>query len=326
MRRRWAQTKKYRYAFIALGIAVLYCGLVFALHYAISSGTPAQLMDSSPAAAISIFLSLPIAFAAGFVWGADKDRRAKMDLLLKRQEDHLEKAESLSESLKQSEDARRMSAIAIREMKHPLTSIVGYALTLNEYWDRVDEDSRREFISFIKVSSSRLEGIANDLLRITEFGRLTPHIEKEQLNLGEIIDEVRLILEEIYRERNLKIGVRLPADLPSLNSDPSRLFDLFYNLLDICMRCTNDSQIVSLWCTCKEGEIQMRLRSTQSNISGDRILKLGEWPPAEGEGEFETLGMEYRLAQHLVSEVGGKLRLDAVGKTGISLMLSLPLQ
>jgi K+-sensing histidine kinase KdpD len=283
-------------------------------------------MKSSPAATILIFLSLPICFLAGFVWGAAKDRGAETDLLLERQQDHLAMAESLSEFLRQSEEARRMSSIAIREMKHPLTSIVGYTLTLHEYWDRVDEASRRQFIDYIKVSASRLEAIANDLLRITEFARLTPRVEKEELNLGEIIEEVRLTLEEIYRERKLKIGVRLPQDLPLLTSDSSRLFDLFYNLLDICLRCTNDSQIVSLWGTFKASEVQIRFRSTQSNIPGEKILKLREWPPPEGEGEFETLGMEYRLAQHLVTEVGGKIRLDAVGKMGISVLISLPVE
>jgi K+-sensing histidine kinase KdpD len=190
----------------------------------------------------------------------------------------------------------------------------------------VDDESRKQFIDYIRVSSSRLEGIANDLLRITEFARLTPRVEKEQINLVEIIEEVKVLMEEIYRERDLKLSLRFPPDLPPINSDASRLFDLFYNLLDICMRCTSDSQIVSLWSSFKESEIQIRLRSTKSNVPGERILRLGEWPPAETETEFESLGMEYRLAQHLVTEVGGKVRLDTVGKTGVSVLVSLPVE
>jgi len=319
-------SNRLKYSIIAACLAILYCGLFFGLHYLISSGSPGQLIRSSPATGILLLPILPIALAVGYIWGNEKDRRAELKLLLERQKDHLEMVESLSDFLRQGEETRRMSNIAIQEMKHPLTSIVGYALTLHEYWDRLDDDSRRQFIGYIKISASRLEGITNDLLRITEFTHLTPRLEKEELNLGEIIDEVRNILEEIYRERNVKIGVRLPATLPKMMNDSSRLFDLFYNLLDICMRCTNDSQIVSLWCTYKEGDIQLRLRSTKSNISGERILKLREWPPPEGEGELATLGMEYRLGQHLVEELGGKVSLDNVGKTGISILLTLPIK
>ncbi|OFW57104.1 MAG: hypothetical protein A2W01_11150 [Candidatus Solincola sediminis] len=315
---------KLKYSIIALCLALLYCGVFFGLHYLISSESPGQLIGSSPAIGIMLLVSLPVAFAIGYLWGAAKEQRAEFNRLMNHRKDHLEMVESLSDLLKQSEEARRMSSIAIQEMKHPLTSIVGYALTLHEYWDRLDDDSKRQFMDYIKVSASRLEGITNDLLRIMEFAHPTPRLDKEELNLAEIIDEVKNILEEIYRERNVKIGVRLPATLPRMVNDSSRLFDLFYNLLDICMRCTNDSKTVSLWCSHKASEIQLRLRSTPSIISGEKILKLGEWPPPEGEGELATLGMEYRLGEHLIEELGGKIRLDAVGETGISILVSLP--
>lgn len=309
---------------MGLCIAALYCGLFFGLHYLISSGSPGQMLRDFPAAAILAFLSLPISFVLGYVWGVQKDQRTSLKFLLEQQEDHIEIVESLSGFLRQGEESRRMSGIAMQEMKHPLTSIVGYALTLHQYWDRLDDDSRREFVDYIKVSASRLEGITNDLLRITEYAHVTPRLEKEKVNLGEIVDEVKHILEEIYTERNVKIGIRFPRNIPPMNSDPSRLFDLLYNLLDICMRCTDDQQIISAWCAYKDHQIQLRLRSTQSSIPQEKTMQIREWPPPDGEGEMATLGMEYRLAQHLVKEVGGKVHLDTVGKTGVSFLVSLP--
>jgi two-component system phosphate regulon sensor histidine kinase PhoR len=316
---------KYRYAVLGTFFALIFCGLLFGLHYLISSGTPGQLLRDFPAAAILVFLTLPVGFLVGYFWGAEKDQRASIKFLTERQKEHEEMAESISGLLRQGEETRRLAEIVAQEMKHPLTSIVGYTLTLCEYWDKLDEDSRREFVDYIKVSASRLEGIANDLLRITEMASLAPRLEKEPVNLEEIAEEVRVILEEIYSERKVKVGLRFAEEPPQMRSDPSRLFDLLYNLLDICMRCSENDKIVSAWCSSKDRKLQLRLRCPHSTIAPDRIMRLEKWPPPEKEGEVATLGMEYRLAQHLLEEVGGTLKVDAMGKDGISFLVSLPL-
>jgi signal transduction histidine kinase len=249
-----------RYAVAGFCLGISYVGLILALNYFISSQTPGQMFEDLPAAAILSYLIIPLSFLVGYLWGAERDQRSSVRMLTQRQQEHVDMAENLSTLLRQGEESRRMTAIAVQEMKHPLTSIVGYTLTLREYWDRLDEESRHEFVDFIKVSASRLEGIANDMLRITELTKIAPRVEKEQLKLEEILQEARHILEEIHAERQVKIGVRFTEEFPPLIGDPSRLFDLLYNLLDICMRCSENKRIVSAWCSIKDEAVQMRLR------------------------------------------------------------------
>ncbi|MDY6796107.1 MAG: HAMP domain-containing sensor histidine kinase [Actinomycetota bacterium] len=318
-------TYKYRYAVIGVFCAVGYCGLLFGLHYLISSETPVQLLRDTPATGITVFLSLPIAFLIGYLWGAEKDQRRKLGYLTERQKQHEEMAEKLSDFMKQGEETRRMAEIAAQEMKHPLTSIVGYTLTLREYWEKLDDESRREFVDFIKVSVSRLEGIVNDLLRITELSKLTPRLEREEVDLVELVAEVRGILEDIYAERELRIGLRFPDEALYLNTDPSRLFDLLYNLLDICMRCSENNEVVSAWCSCDNKRVHIRIRCPHSIIDSEDLEHLKEWPPSDMSGEAATLGMEYRLAAHLVEEIQGEMKLDLLGNKGLSLFLTLPL-
>jgi len=315
-----------RYAVAGLLMATAYVALILALNYLISSQTPARMLSEYPAAAILSYLIIPLSFLVGYLWGAERDQRASVKVLSQRQQEHVEMAESLSNLLRQSEETRRMTAIAMQEMKHPLTSIIGYALTLREYWDRLDEPSRREFVEFISVSASRLEGIANDMVRIAELGRLSPRVEKEAVNLKEILEEVRHILEEIHAEREVKVGLRYPDDLPAMIGDPSRLFDLFYNLLDICMRFSEGKKIVSAWCSVKDRAVQVRLRCPASCIKTEKLKRLKDWPPPEGDDELATTGMEYRLSQLLAKELGANLKMDVVGERGLSFFVSLPLQ
>lgn len=314
---------KYRYAFYGFLVAAVYCGMLFLLHYLFSSGTPGHLLREFPAAAILVFLSLPVCLLAGYLLGAEKDQRASARDLDNKRREQEELLERYTILLGQNLDIRQMASIAVREMKHPLTSIVGYVMTLREYWDKLDEDAKREFIDFIKAASSRLEGITNDLMRIME---LTAHYQRprdETVDVTEIVSEVCSLMEEIFAERRIKVALRFLDRIPPLRSDSSLLFDLVYNVLDICMRCSEDGGMVSVWCSRRDSRVTMHLRCHKSAIDGAMLERLGRWPPEKREGETATLGMEYHLARAMVEELGGELKMDKVGESGLSFMLSL---
>jgi len=315
---------RYRYAVYGLIGGVLYGALLFGLHYLISSDTPAQLLRDSPATVIMVSLTLPIFFLVGYLWGGQKDQRKSTEVLSARLKEHADMAEGISSLLKQREEARNMMGIAAREMKHPLTSIVGYSLTLQAYWDQLDEANRRECVRFIHLAASQLEAIANDMMRISEMVRLPRVVDRSEVNLEEIMAEARDILEEIYSERKVRIGLKFPEGMPPLRSDPSRLFDLLHTLLDFCMRCSHDSGVISAWVQHQKDKVRLRMRCPRSSIDPAQLMNLCDWPPPREEDEAAALGMRYRLAGHLLEELGGTLRMDTLGESGFSFLVILP--
>ncbi len=313
---------RHRYAVYGFLVASLFIALLFVLHYFVSEGTPGQLLREFPAAAILFFLSLPVCLLTGYLLGAERDRRKADALPGERYRENLERADGLSDLLAHSEEIREMAGIAASEMKHPLTSIVGYTLTLREYWDKLDDGTKREFVDFIKVSSSRLEAMSNDLLRIMELSGHLPGSQFVSMDPGEILGEVVGTLEDIYAERGLKIALRFLGDIPPLESDPSRFFDLSYNLMDICMRCSEDNGMVSAWCSFKAPSVTLHLRCHRSAFDKDGIALIREWPPSRKGTEMATLGMEYRLAEAMAREIGGDLKMETVGESGFSFLVS----
>lgn len=314
---------RYRYAVYGMVIAVAYCLLLFVLHYTVSSGTPGQLLRESPTATILVLLVMPICLLAGYLLGAERDRREEALRAAERYRLESEAAGEVSASLAKSDETMGMMSIAARELKHPLTAIVGYILTLREYWDKLDDESKLEFIEYIKVSSSRLEGIANYLSRILEMPEGAARKWEESLNLEEILAEVSSMLEDIYAERNVRIAVRFLDRMPPMRGDSSLLFDLLYNLLDICMRCSESGEMVSAWCSSRDSRTTLHLRCHRASIGAQRIAGIKEWPPGESEGETATLSMQYRLARGMIEEIGGELRMEVVGDRGISFLMTL---
>jgi signal transduction histidine kinase len=317
---------KYRYAITGFALAAAYLCLLFLLHYLISEGTPAGLLRDSPAAVITVLLSLPLCLLAGYLLGSERDRREAARLMDERERDHLEMAEKMSLLLHRAEESRRMAAIAAREIKHPLTSIIGYALTLVQYWDKLDERERRDFLGYIRVSASRLEGMINDLMRILELARESVPPEGVRLDFSEVLSEVASLLQGVHEERGVTLSLRFLEELPALRGDPSRLFDLLYNLLDIALRCSQDGKMVSAWCSRRDNRVALHVRCPNLALPPEKASAIERWPPAESEGEMATLVMEYRLASHLAREAGGTLRMDLSVKAGLSFYLALPLE
>jgi K+-sensing histidine kinase KdpD len=272
-----------------------------------------------------ILLVLPALTLLGYLWGGYKEQRESIRNLTERQQVHAEMADSISSILKQGEEARRMTRIALREMRHPLTSIVGYSLTLQSYWDRLDEEVKKDHVKFLQVSASQLEVMVSDLMRITELARISPRVESTRVDLEELVAEVKSILEDIYKEKMVMIGLRFPQEATLLQSDPFRLFELLYNLFDFCMRCSDPQKTVSAWCSHQRDRLSLRIRCHNSSIPPDNLMKLREWPPSEEEEEAATMGMEYRLASHLTQEINGELKMDTIGAAGFSFLIYLPI-
>lgn len=319
-------TKSYRRRYMVIGslVACVYLGLLFLLHYLISRGTPGNLFRDSPAAVITVLLLLPLCLLVAFLLGLERDRREAARFQAVREQERMEIAENLNRLLRQAEEAKRMAAVAVQEIKHPLTSIVGYAMTLQEYWDKLEENARRDFLNFIRVSVSRLEGMLNDLTHILDIAGSRPRKEKTAVSLPEVLEEVSTLLQEIHLERGVKIATRVLDELPPLDADPSCAFDILYNLLDLCMRCSQDGKMVTAWCSYRAPHVNVHIRCPNPTIPVEILRGIERWPPSQEEGEIPTLAMEYRLTQNLTREMGGTLRMDMPGKAGLTFFLSLP--
>ncbi|MEJ5186766.1 MAG: HAMP domain-containing sensor histidine kinase [Candidatus Geothermincolales bacterium] len=320
-------------AAVAFTAGLLFDLVIFLVQLASSPENPWEFL-ASPAPA-AVFLLVPFLCAATTLLGLSVLRRsAKRTMrvpfasadgpsVLERS---LETGEEtgVDQPPEPVEEARRLAEVAAREIKHPLTSIVGYSLTLRHYWDKLSEEERREFVDFIHISSIRLEGMVNDLARIMELSRGQKKREGEVLDLEETAQEVAQILSEVHRGRKVTLSLRFPREKVRVKSDPVSLFDLLYNLFDMCMRASADKTVVSAWFNLLDGKVVIRLRCPRVQFHPSRISHIENWTPEGDSDELATLGMQYRLSHLMIREMGGRLNLSELGENGISVQAHLP--
>ncbi len=112
--------------------------------------------------------------------GLEEDDLAAMNALA-----HVLSIEEERMALEQ--DIKDFVDVASHELRHPITLMKGYALTLRDYWERLDEGQRREFLNIVNEGADRMDALIKELLDVSRIERGRLELKKRETSLAELI-------------------------------------------------------------------------------------------------------------------------------------------
>ncbi len=127
------------------------------------------------------------------------------------------------------------------ELRTPLGFIKGYATTLlreNANWDEVD---RREFLTIIDEETDRLKELIDNLLDSSRLQSGTLRMEFQPLRLDTILKDLPIRAKSF--DEHLTIYVNLEASQLQVQADPTRLAQVFDNLLSNVVKYAPGSNV-----------------------------------------------------------------------------------
>lgn len=120
-------------------------------------------------------------------------------------------------------ELKQFAYVASHDLKEPLRMISNYINLLEKEIEPITNESTKEYMEFIYEGSKRMYELINSLL---EFSKLNQAVQVEQVNLNDIVVEIRNKFAE-----NL-VGVDFTIDnLPMLQADKKHIYRLFENLI-----------------------------------------------------------------------------------------------
>ena len=125
------------------------------------------------------------------------------------------------------------------ELRTPLTAIKGFVETLEEE----ASEKERHFLKIITKHTDRLINLVSDLLLLSKLEDKEKRIEIEDVDLKELIFNVSKIFGEKIKEKNLKLELIAPQNLPLVKVDSFLLEQLFINLIDNAVKYTKEGKI-----------------------------------------------------------------------------------
>ncbi len=162
---------------------------------------------------------------------------------LQKKMNHLKRESEKNERLARESEQKKNDLIVYlaHDLKTPLTSMIGYLSLLDEIKD-MSKKQREKYISIALNKSYRLEDLINELFDIARFNSETIVLEKEEVNLTlmleQIIDDFYPILTENNKEIKLNYNDKI-----LINGDSDKLARVFSNLIKNAISYSSDNLI-----------------------------------------------------------------------------------
>lgn len=175
------------------------------------------------------------------------------------------------------------------DIKTPLTSMIGYLSLLSEIKD-MPQEQRNRYIDIALDKSYRLEYLINELFDVARFNSEKIVLEKEEINLNLMLEQIADDFYPTLKEMNKKINFT-SDEKTILYADPDKLSRVFNNLIKNAVNYSKENTDIDISILNKENQATGKITNKGKQIPKEKLDKI-----------FEKF---YRLDSSRTSKTGG---------------------
>ena len=195
------------------------------------------------------------------------------------------------------------------DIKTPLTSIINYVDLLKR--QHIEEEPAKSYIEILETKAQRLKQLTDDLVEASKISSGNIVLQKEKLNLSELINQSIGEFSEKFEDKRLQVifsGTSCTADI---YADSRRMWRIIENLFNNICKYAMPATRVYIDLTAEEGEVELSVK----NIAEYQMNKV---KPEELTERFirgdvsrttEGSGLGLSIAKSLTEVQGGTLEI-----------------
>lgn len=215
---------------------------------------------------------------------------------------------------------RQFFTLVSDDLRNPLAAITGYARTMRQNWDRLDDPTRAEFIDRIEQQSLRLGRRIEQMLTISGIRRAEPgeaasfEVAAAAREAAQRFDEHdRLVLDELPEHE--------------ARGDRGGFVAVVVTLLENALEHTDGK--ITLTCEAADGFVRLQVRDDGPGITPDRLrwLLAGPFSRMDQGAALEeggSLGLSLYIARQVLEGMGGDLEAGSDPETGTTFTAVIP--
>ena len=240
----------------------------------------------------------------------------------------------LAAARRAAEEAERaraeFAANVSHELRTPLNMILGFAEMIVEaprtYGAKLPPALLAD-VAAIQRNSQHLANLINDVLDISQIEAQRMTLTREWNALSDIVEGAVLAVQPLFESRGLFLDVRVPANLPRISCDRTRIRQVLLNLLNNAARFT-DKGGVTIEATLSEQRVLVTVTDTGPGIAEEDIPKLFE-PFRQLDGTTTRRqggsGLGLNISRRFVELHGGEMGVRSKLGSGSSFWFRLPI-
>ncbi len=272
-------------------------------------------------------LAMPIKEVAGAakqIVAGDYDIHLNYNIKEKEIFELIHSFKNMADRLGQLERTRtELLAGVTHELKTPVTSISGLIQAVKD--EIVTGDEAKEFLEICTKETNKLQKMVEDLLDFNTFAVGEIKIHKEQQDMNSLIREIthqwRIMQEESFR-----LNLQLPDQSFTALTDPLRVQQILYNLLNNAKQAIKDNGIIEVTLYGEHDEIRIKIKDNGVGISEEEQPMVFEkfFRGEQKKHKVRGLGLGLSFSKLMAQALGGNLLLKESSESGTTFTLVLP--
>lgn len=233
------------------------------------------------------------------------------------------KNERLARENEQKKD--ELIVYLVHDIKTPLTSMIGYLSLLSEIKD-MPQEQRNRYIDIALDKSYRLEDLINELFDVARFNSEKIVLEKEEINLNLMLEQIADDFYPTLKEMNKKINFT-SDEKTILYADPDKLSRVFNNLIKNAVNYSKENTDIDISIINKENQVTVNITNKGKQIPKEKLDKIFEkFYRLDSSRTSKTggSGLGLAIAKEIVELHGGKIYAESdMKETTFSVILPI---
>ena len=230
--------------------------------------------------------------------------------------------ERLNLALRESEEALREAdrrkdeflATLAHELRNPLAPIRSGLQVLQELGD--DEADHEAVRAMMQRQVDQMVHLLEDLLDLSRVSRGVIELRQRSMDVNEAIQQAMEANRPLVEQKRHQLVASLSASPITVKADPTRLAQIFGNLLDNAGKYTDDGGAITISSKSVDGEVHVSIADSGIGIRGEDLGKVFDMFGQVDRSNARTrggLGIGLHIVQQLVEMHGGRIEVTSEG-------------
>jgi signal transduction histidine kinase/HPt (histidine-containing phosphotransfer) domain-containing protein len=288
-------------------------------HTSLSLGPLAALLVHEGNLCAVMFAAVALLFAA-VLFSYCEDLARRLDERVRLQEAHDDLVRRLGEEKLAAERARDTAETSVRakslfianishELRTPLNALLGMAQLL----DRSELDrAQKSHVKVLLEAGRGLKTLLDDVIALSQDGEESR--VQDECDAAHAVRTVGRLLQPLAWEKQLRLSVSAPSELPRAASDPRRIRQVLLKLADNAVKFTQRGsvEIVVAAQTREDGTEQLRFEVSDTGLGIPPEVAAHIFEPfLAGDGSYARrytgTGLGLAVAKQVVEQMGGQI-------------------
>jgi two-component system phosphate regulon sensor histidine kinase PhoR len=211
------------------------------------------------------------------------------------------------------------------ELKTPLTSIKGFIETLLE-GALDDKENNRNFLTIIQEHAERLNNLVNDLLSLSHLESKEITLDKENMNLRQLVEGVILGFKSQLKKRNIEVKDELPTGL-LIKADKNKIEQVITNLIDNAIKFNKEKGLIRIYGQDVNDKVKIIVEDSGIGIPEKDITRIFERFYRVDKARSRELGgtgLGLSIVKHIVELHNGNVGVESTESFGSKFWIVLP--